>query len=174
MKKEDVKPMYNKKYQNILNKLIAEEVIAHDLYIGCIMSINKEDVCNISNMFNKIAIDEMDDHCKKLADWAYANDYEVIFKYKDYLKYADEKLVSLFNNLKRNESVEYYFKKAIESEECAIKSYKEVLEKQGNDVPYDLYSILIQNSYDEDEHLRDLQDLYYALQHNAEFINVNQ
>ena len=153
----------------MLDKLIAEEVIAHDLYIGCIMSISKDDCCQISRMFNDLAIDEMDDHCKKLADWAYANDYEVIFKYKDYLKSADEKLVSIFNNLKRNQLVEYYFKKAIESEELAIKSYEKFTSKEKGDMPYDLYSILIQNLFDEQEHLQDLQNLYYALQNGAEF-----
>ena len=79
-------------------------------------------------MFVEIAVDELDDHCKKLCDWAIANDYSVPFKFKDYEKFAEKKTVEQFNSLKEEQEASYYVAEAIKSEEEAIKSYNEALE----------------------------------------------
>ena len=165
MKKEK-DPLYNKKIQEALDKLIAEEIIANAFYIGCIVSTSPEKADVFWNMFNDIAIDELDDHYKSLSDYAVDNDYDVVFKYKDLEKNADKRVVKQFNSPKAGQDPKYYVDEAIKSEEYAIESYKKIIDD--NELPYEFISILYQNYYDELEHLQKLKILSDAMENNVE------
>ena len=169
MKNKEDNPLYDAKIQKILNKLISEEVIANSFYIGCIAAACKCQKAVISDMFVEIAVDELDDHYKKLCEWAIANDYSVPFKFKDYEKIAEKKTVEQFNSLKEEQEASYYVAEAIKSEEEAIKSYNEALEY--DDLPQDLNAILLQNKYDEIEHYENLDTLKNAIDNQVDLIN---
>ena len=131
----------------MVNKLISEETIAHDFYIGCIMTVDKDEVCCIENIFVETANDELNDHCKSLVKWAKDNGYDVPFKYKDYRKYSDKKLFDLLDKLKPGKDAKSYVEDAILSENLAIESYEDAMKYDG--VPYELHAILMKNYYDE-------------------------
>lgn len=167
-KKED-NPLYDAKVQKILNKLISEEVIANNFYVGCIAAACKCQKALFNDMFAEIAIDEMDDHCKHLCEWATANDYSVPFKFKDYEKFAGKGVVEQFDKLKEEQDASYYVAEAIKSEEDAIKSYNEALEY--DDLPQDLNAILLQNKYDEIEHYENLMTMKNVIDNQVDLIN---
>jgi len=123
-----------------LNKLISEEIIAHDQYIGSIVATCKCQSDEFAEMFVDIANDEYDDHFKKLVEYAIANDYDVPYKYKDYEKYADPKVFKLLNSLKSGEKTKYYIAQAVEAEKFAVEGYLTIAQDQ--DLPYDFTSIL--------------------------------
>lgn len=157
-----------RKIQKLLNKLMSEEMIAHMFYMGCIVATCKCKSSRFSEMFADIANDELNDHFMHLKTWALANDFEVPFKMKDYCKNAETDCKRL-DNLKTDQESLYYIDAAIESEQDAIASYDEALK---NDfVPYDLNCILMQNYYDECEHLENLSVLKYALEAGADLAN---
>ena len=66
-----------------------------------------------------------------------------------------------FNSLKKNKDAAYYVTEAIKSEKDAIESYEEAL-KLIDELPYELYSIIQGNYYDEVEHLNNLHTLEIA------------
>lgn len=168
MKKEN-DTLYDANVQKILNKLISEETIATDFYVGCVVAACPCQSKQYSKMFFDIAVDERDDHCKKLVEWAIANDYSVPFKYKDFEKYADQKVVKQMSSLKEGLEAKDYVAEAIKSEQWAIESYQKALESK--DIPYDLHCILLQNYYDEQEHLEQLTTKSYAFDANADLVN---
>jgi len=53
---------FNPKIQKALNKLISEEIIAHDQYVGSIVATCKCQADDFAKMFVDIANDEYDDH----------------------------------------------------------------------------------------------------------------
>lgn len=158
-------PDYDPKIQKLVNKLISEETIAHDFYIGCIMAVDKDEVCCIENIFVETANDELNDHCKSLVKWAKDNGYDVPFKYKDYEKEASPSVVKQYRDLKTKQSAKFYIEEAIKSEHDAIASYEEALKHKN--LPYELYSIILNNYYDEEEHLEKFQTLLTATEANA-------
>ena len=158
-------PDYDPKIQKLVNKLISEETIAHDFYIGCIMAVDKDEVCCIENIFVETANDELNDHCKSLVKWAKDNGYDVPFKYKDYEKEASPSVVKQYRDLKTKQSAKFYIEEAIKSEHDAIASYEEALKNKN--LPYELYSIILNNYYDEEEHLEKFQTLLTATEANA-------
>ncbi len=115
MRKENDE-LFSNKVQKILKKLISEEYIASDFYTGCVKSTCKCQAKLFGEMFIDIALDEVNDHAKKLIDWAIDNDYDVPFKYKDYEKFAEPKVVKQFNALKAGQDAKYYIDEAIKSE----------------------------------------------------------
>lgn len=155
----------NDKIQKILNKLISEETIAHDFYVACTMAATKEVAREFSKMFISTAVDEMDDHCRALAQWAHDNGYSVPFKYKDYKKHANSKVFKQLDDLKQGKDAKYYVDEAIKSENDAITSYEEAMKYDG--LPYELHSICMKNYYDEQQHLDDLQTLATAIDANT-------
>ena len=171
MRKKNDK-LFSSEIQKILSKLISEEQIAHDFYIGCIVATSQDEAQCFMKMFIEIAKDEMDDHCRKLVDWAVSNDYDVPFKYKDFEKSADGKIFRSFNSLKTGEKAKFYIDKAIEQEELAIKSYEEEIKtmSESDAFDYSLYEILMQNYLDEKEHLAKLQLLKEAMKNDVNLI----
>ena len=91
-----------KKIQKILSKLIAEEMVACEFYVGCVIATEHDVSKHYSKLFLDIAKDERDDHAKHLIEWARANDFKVPFRFKDYEKHADERAVKLLNALKED------------------------------------------------------------------------
>lgn len=158
----------DRKIQKLLNKLMSEEMLAHMFYMGCIVATCKCKSSVFAEMFIDIAKDELEDHFMHLKDWAIANDFEVPFKLKDYIKYAENDNKRL-DNLKKDQEALYYVNEAIISENFALKSYTEALQDEA--VPYDLNCILMQNYYDECEHLETLSVLKYALEAGADLAN---
>lgn len=157
---------FNPKVQKLLSKLISEEQIASEFYRGCIKATCPCQSAEFGSIFSEIAKDELDDHAAKLIAYAIENDYDVPFKYKDYEKYAEDKVVKQFNALKTGEKTKYYISEAVKSEELAIKSYDEAIHTE--DIPYDVVSLLYQNYYDELEHYSKLKILEDALKAGAQ------
>jgi hypothetical protein len=87
---------------------------------------------------------------------------------KDYIKYAPECNKQL-DKIKMYEDPLYYIDEAIKSEQFAIASYEEVLQDTTN-IPYELNAIMLQNYYDELEHLDDLMVMKYAIEAGAELV----
>lgn len=169
MKAKTDNPLYDKKLQDILNKLISEEVIANQFYIGCIKAACKCQKTVIREMFIDIAVDELDDHAKNLIQWAEYNDYSVPYKFKDFEKYAAKTVVKQLDQLKDDQEAAYYVAEGLKSEEDAIASYKEAMEYE--DVPQDLNAIFLQNYYDEIEHHENLATLKNAIDAGADLSN---
>ena len=70
--------MANKKNSDLqkwLKRLISEEMIAHDLYIGSVLACKDDQRDMIRDMFVHIAEDELDDHAKNMIEWALENGY---------------------------------------------------------------------------------------------------
>ena len=159
------------KIQKIINKLVSEEVIAHDFYTGCMRAM-KKNVDSIDDIFRSIAIDEQNDHAVELAKWAKANGYSVPSKYAEYEKYAEESVVLQFRRLKRDQSMEYYIEEAIKAEKYAIDSYSEVLNNDKIELPYDLIAIVYKNFYEECEHSNKFTTTLLTVQANAELNGI--
>ena len=157
---------YNPKIQKALNKLISEEIIASEQYIGSIVATYTCQSSEFAQIFEDIADDEYDDHYKKLVAYAIANDYDVPFKWKDYEKHADPNAFRLLSSLKTGEKTKYYIEKAVESEKLAVESYMQIA--QDPDLPYEFTSICWQIYYDEVEHLSKLAILNDALAAGAQ------
>lgn len=160
MKTEDL-TIKTPSIQRILNKLIAEEIIANMFYNGCIYEAKEIAVDAFQKLFSEIADDELYDHYAQLKKWALDNGYDVPFKLKDLEKYADA-CVKQLNALKSAKKLAYYIDEAIKSEQDAIKSYEAALKT--DDLPYDLNAIMLQNYYDEVSHLDNLTFLKYAIE----------
>lgn len=158
----------NSKIQKWLKRLISEEIIAHDLYVGSVLVCKADQRRMIQDMFNHIAEDELDEHAKCLIDWAVANGYDVPFKYKDYEKCAAESTVKQFNALKSGEDADYYVDQALKAEVDAIASYEEALRLE--DVPEDLLPLILRNYYDELQHVDDLDSLKLACEAGLDYV----
>ena len=156
-----------KKIQKILSKLIAEEMVACEFYVGCVIATKHDVSKQYSKLFFEIAEDERDDHAKYLIEWARENDFKVPFRFKDYEKHADERAVKLLNALKEDQKAKYYVEKAIESEKLALESYEEALKEQ---MPYSLEQILVQNMYDEMDHYEKLEILLAAIEAGVDLV----
>lgn len=142
--------------QHALNKLVSEERLAYEFYIGCIMAAGKYSKY-ISTVFSEIAVDELNDHCAKLTTWGLENGYEIPFKYSDYAKYSGKNQAKSIDKIKQNKEPIEYVELAVENERDSIKSYEELIQK--GEMPYELNAILIQNYYDEIEHLKKLNSM---------------
>lgn len=164
-------PFYSKKVQDILNKLISEEMLANETYRGACMVCKLEDAVKLSKPFQTIADDELGDHHRALVTFAACNDYKVPFQEKDYKKYASEVSWKSYDGMKRDADMMYYIDLMIKGEEDAIKSYEEALKV--DDVPYELYAILQKNYYDECQHLDDLHTLKIAAEAGADLAWTN-
>ena len=90
-------PFYNKKVQDILSKLISEEMLANMTYRNAIMAgfdVEKMPIDNFTTLnkpFQTIADDELSDHHKALVSFAFMYGYEVPFQDKEFKKFASEK-----------------------------------------------------------------------------------
>ena len=157
-----------KNIQKLLNKIMSEEMLAHMFYMGCIVATCKCNSAVFQKMFTEIAEDELNDHFMKLKNWATENCFKVPFKMKDYAKHA-EKDNRRLESLKLDEEALYYVDAAILSELDAIASYEEALDNE--DIPYELNAILLQNYYDEIEHLDQLRTLKFAIEAGADLVN---
>lgn len=158
-------PLYSKKVQDILYKLISEEMLANLTYHSAVLATtaNLCETAKILEMFKNIADDELYDHHKALCQFAVGNGYQIPTSEKEYKKYASEDCWKLYDSMKKNKDAKYYVELLLKSEQDAVKSYNEVLTKSADEVPYELISIVQKNYYDEVGHLDDLKSLFYSI-----------
>lgn len=144
-----------------LFKLISEEFLAWQFYTQLTWAADAEVSLQFKELFDTIAVDEFNDHLTKLISYCTANSYDIPCTNEEYLKYASEDIAKQFQSaIKRHKDVLYYINIAIEAENSAIQSYQQTL-NEGN-LPDDLNSIVLQNYYDEQEHLQDLTTIKFA------------
>ena len=169
-------PFYSQKVQDMLNKLISEEMLANMSYRNAIMAGADSDnipleICILAKPFQTIADDELSDHHRALTTFAFMNGYSVPFQEKEFKKFASEKAWKGYDGMKRGQDVMYYIDLMIDLEKDAIKSYEDAMNV--DDVPYELYAILQKNYYDECEHLDDLNTLKIATEAGADLAWTN-
>lgn len=144
-----------KKY---VRKLISEEYFCSQTYLLFIEAIKPDKKYIVEGLFEEISEDEYHDHYKKLVNWVKANGLMEILpvSYNDFVKYAGKKSVDNVMRVKSAQDVDFYLETAIDLEKNAMKTYTEALElvkDYKNEAEHDLYQILLNNYYDESEHL---------------------
>lgn len=143
--------------QKAIDKLVSDEWFAGQTYKQFILLMDAESRRAVSELFNDIAVDELDDHYKSLVDFAVANGFTVPTTYSEMKKLADKEDVKLFENGKRDQSTDYYLKKGIEAEKRAIEEYEKYIDAEElNEVP-ELQMVVRNNYYDEQDHLEKLE-----------------
>lgn len=150
-----------KSNQKIINRVVSESFISNSFFNGCISACSKDQCKIIEKMFTEIASKEFENGYIKVNKFAYLNDFDVPFKFKDYEKYANEKIVKIFNSLKNNENIEYYIEKAIEFQSLIVESYQEYL--MNVDMDIELNALLLSNYYSECEISDKLKILFSSL-----------
>ena len=150
-----------KSNQKIINRVVSESFISNSFFNGCISACSKDQCKIIEKMFTEIASREFENGYVKVNKFAYLNDFDVPFKFKDYEKYANEKIVKIFNSLKNNENIEYYIEKAIEFQSLIVESYQEYL--MNVDMDIELNALLLSNYYSECEISDKLKILFSSL-----------
>lgn len=163
--KEDEMTAEECKVQEVLSKVISEEMLANLLYHNAVLAMQPEDICKVFDMFKTIADDELDDHHRALCTYAFQNCFAVPFSEKEYKKFADKAQWDAYDSMKKGQDASYYIQLAMQLEVLAVKSYEEMLKDRS--LPYDLLSILQKNYYDELQHLEDLKTLSLAAAANA-------
>lgn len=177
MENKTYNPFYSKKVQDMLSKLISEEMLANMTYRNAIMAgfdVDKMPVDNFKTLnkpFQTIADDELSDHHRALVAFAFTYGYEVPFQDKEFKKFASEKAWKGYDGMKRGQDAMYYIDLMIDLEKDAIKSYEDAMKV--SDVPYELYTILQKNYYDECEHLDDLNTLKIVAEAGADLAWTN-
>ena len=151
-----------KSNQKIINRVVSESFISNSFFNGCISACSKDQCKIIEKMFTEIASREFENVYAKVNKFAYINGFDIPFKFKDYEKYANEKIVSIFNSLKKDENIEYYVGKAIEFQALIIESYQEYL--QDTDVDVELNALILRNYYSECETFDKLNTLISSLE----------
>lgn len=150
-----------RKIQKVINKLISEEIVAKDIYVGAVMAASQDECAKFRDLFMNTAKDELEDHAKNLICWAKQNGFTVPFRYSDYQKFSDKNLCKLLQRIKQDQTAADYVDMTLVSERLAIQSYEAELKNQA--VPYELRMILFKNLADEKEHLEQLTTLQTAL-----------
>lgn len=159
-------PLYSKKMQDLLNKLISEEMLANLAYRTALVDCKLIDAAKLCKMFQTIADDELADHYKNLVTFAMMNDFTIPAQEKEYKKYASAECWKLYDGLKKDQDIKYYIEQMTKMEIDAIKSYEDAINDK--DVPYDLIALLQPIYYDEVEHLEDLKTLMIAVEASAD------
>ena len=150
-----------KSNQKIINRIVSESFISNSFFNGCISACSKDQCKIIDKMFTEIASREFENGYVKVNKFAYINGFDIPFKFKDYEKYANEKIVKIFNSLKNNENIEYYIEKAIEFQSLIVESYQEYLSNVDMDI--ELNALLLNNYYSECETSDKLKILFSSL-----------
>lgn len=145
----------NAKVQKALNKLIADEWFAGNVYRMFAIAVNGEHRDAIVGQLLSVASDELNDHYKSLVDYALQNGYSVPATYSEMKKLADKADVKLFENAKKSADALWYVDEAIESEKRAIAAYEEYVDDYEYTKIPELFMILQNNYYDEQQHLKD-------------------
>lgn len=143
----------NKKIQATLNKLISDEWFAGQIYRNFVMIVDPKQRQAIHDEMLDVASDEINDHYKKLVEYAISNGYDVPASYSEIKKFADSDDVKLFEKTARNKDAKYYVKLGIDSEKRAIEAYEEALNTKDVLADVELEMILKNNYYDEIDHL---------------------
>ena len=99
-------------------------------------------------MYLQNADEELSTHMKDLIDWAIEFDYDIPCSLTDMEKYADEEIVKLAKNVKKDGDIDYYVKRATDLLTNLIKTYDELIEsyKKQNSLPIDIVLKAIENT----------------------------
>ena len=153
----------NKKVQATLNKLISDEWFAGQIYRNFVMIVDPKQRQAIHDEMLDVASDEINDHYKKLVEYAISNGYDVPASYLEIKKFADSADVKLFEKTIRNKDAKYYVKLGIDSEKRAIEAYEEALNAKEVLADVELEMILKNNYYDELDHLSKFEFMLNSL-----------
>ena len=143
----------NKNIQSALNKLIADEWFAGQIYKNFAMLVDSQERNLIYDDMMNTASDEINDHYAKLVKFALENDYIIPASYTDMKKFADAEDIKLFEKSQKNKTADYYLKEGIDAEIRAIETYEKFLHDKKVTENVDFHMILQNNYYDEIEHL---------------------
>lgn len=113
----------DKAVQAAVNKLVADEWFAGQIYRQFVLCVKAEDRPKIVGEMLDVASDELNDHYKSLVDFALSYGFSIPSTYNDLKKYASKDDVKLFENCKKNEDAMFYIEKGIEAEKRAIDTY---------------------------------------------------
>lgn len=164
-------PLYSKKMQDLLNKLISEEMLANLAYRTAVVKCKLIDAVKLNKMFQTIADDELADHYKNLVTFALMNDFTVPAQEKEYKKYASKECWKIYDSMKSGQDINYYIGQMALMEKDAIASYEDALNEP--DVPYELVALIQPIYYDELEHAEDLRTLQIATDASADLTWVD-
>ena len=148
--------------QKAVQKLIAEEYSAYQLYFFSKFAVKAEDRGVIVDLFDQIAADELNDHLKTLAEWCAEYGVDIPATESDFKKAGSKPMQKIVSDLKKNKDAGYYLEQAVKQEELAMKSYKDVLENSEVSQFTDLQSALWHIYYDEAEHMQNLNTAIIA------------
>lgn len=159
----------DKNIQAMLNKLIADEWFAGNIYKQFILLVNPSQKSLIEDEMLDIANDELGDHMAALIGFASKNGYEFPVTYAELKKYADKKDVKLFESCKKNQDALFYVQEGIESEKRAIETYEKYVFDQDLKRIQDLDIIVQNNYYDEQDHLKKFNFIAESIQAMRQF-----
>lgn len=147
----------------ILKKLISEEFLAWQFYRSLLWSANFNISKKLEILFLDIANDELNDHLTKLVNYAKSYNINIPCTNEEYQKYANKKIVKQFlTKIKRNKDINFYIDEVILAEQEAILSYENAIKEE--ELPDDLYRLLLEIYYEEQDHLSDLNTLKYTVE----------
>ena len=113
-------------------------------------------------MYLQNADEELSIHMKDLIDWAIEFDYDIPCSLTDMEKYADEEIVKLAKNVKKDGDINYYVKRATDLLTNLIKTYDELLKSEYFVEFGDVYAIITRNYYDEIQKLENMNIFQYT------------
>ena len=119
--------------QRAVQKLIAEEYYAYQLYFFSKYAVKSEDRLVLANLFGQIAADELDDHMKSLVEWCYEYGVDVPATEREFKSAVSKEFFNVVDRIKKGQDARYYLDVALKLEEMSMDSYKTVLEM--DDVP---------------------------------------
>lgn len=149
MNKNDIK------IEKMIKKLISEEYFAGQLYFLFTLALrrnSKEDI-DFKNVLLETSTDEIDDHMKNLIIAARTYGFDVPVSCPEFKIFAGKADVKAFEHIEKDCDLIYYVDQALESEKRAIASYAEALELEGIENYPNLRVVILNNYYDEVEHL---------------------
>ena len=155
----------DKTIQKVVNRMIANKIIQHCFYDGCMYSVKRDEKNVLDMLFMKIAHKKIDQY-KAFVDYALENCYEIPVKLTEFDKFSDSKVYSCLNSLKKDQPVTYYVEKAVELEDAMIAAEQDISESDKDYViPYSFMSIVYRCQSDDNEckeMLNSLADAYKA------------
>lgn len=162
MKNQSKNPYFNVKVQKAINKLIADSYMAGHLFEFMVCAAGKEIRGQIYDMYLQNADEELSTHMKDLIDWAIEFDYDIPCSLTDMEKYADEDIVKLTKNVKKDGDIDYYVKRATDLLTNLIKTYDELIRSEDFVEFGDVYAIITRNYYDEIQKLENMSIFQYT------------
>lgn len=141
--------------EKTVKKLISEEYFAGQLYFlfRNALTTTSKNASDFRSSLIETSTDELNDHMLGLIAAARIYGLDVPVSCPEFKIFAGKKDTEAFMNIKKGKDIQYYIDESIESEKRAIISYNEALAIPClMDYP-ELYSRILNNLYDEQDHL---------------------